>query len=77
MTAKLAAISREARGLSIKEKLLLARELVAEALAATAPAHEAAWKAEVQRRRKEVRSGKVKLVPGGEVERGLDRLLEK
>jgi hypothetical protein len=75
MTAKLAEISDAARGLSADEKLLLAEELVAAALDESIPAHEAAWRDEVQRRRDEVLAGKVKLIPGDEVERSLDRLL--
>ncbi len=77
MTANLAAITRDALALTIEEKLTLAQQLVADALAHSEPAHEAAWKAEVQRRREEVLSGKVKLVPAEEVERSLDRLLGK
>jgi hypothetical protein len=77
MTAKFAAISREAHSLSLEEKLALAQELVADALTEAAPAHENAWNAEVQRRREEVLLGKVKLIPAEEVERSLDRLLGK
>ena len=75
MTAHYAEITRAALTLSTEEKLTLAEQLVALAVAETSPGHEAAWQAEVQRRREEVLSGRVKLVPGGEVERSLDRLL--
>ena len=77
MTANLAAITREALALTLEEKLVLAQQLVEDALAQSEPAHAAAWNAEVQRRREEVFSGKVKLVPAEEVERSLDRLLGK
>jgi putative addiction module component (TIGR02574 family) len=75
MSAKLAEISDAARALSIEEKLELAERLVATALAENPSPHEAAWQAEVSRRRAEGLSGKVKLIPGDEVERSLDRLL--
>ena len=75
MSAKLAEITHAARALSADEKLALAGQLVADALAENPSAHEAAWRAEVKRRREEVLSGRVKLIPGDEVERSLDRLL--
>ncbi|MEY2879611.1 MAG: putative addiction module component [Verrucomicrobiota bacterium] len=75
MSATLAEVTDAARALSTDEKLALAEQLVADALSETPSPHEAAWLAEVQRRREEVLSGKVKLVPGDEVERALDRLL--
>ena len=77
MTAKFAAITREALTLSVEEKLALAQELVAGAVAHSPTANEAAWDEEVQRRRDEVLSGKVKLVSAEEVERSLDRLLKR
>lgn len=61
--------------LSAEEKLILGEQLVADAVAETSPEHEAAWQDEVKRRRDEVLSGKVRLIPGEEVERSLDRLL--
>jgi putative addiction module component (TIGR02574 family) len=75
MTAKLAAITRDALSLTVEEKIALVQELVADAVALSSPAHTEAWDAEVQRRRQEVESGKVRLVPAEEVERSLDRLL--
>ena len=75
MSAKLAEISDAARSLSTDEKLALAEQLVDAALGETPSPHEAAWQAEVDRRREEVLSGKVKLIPADEVERSLDRLL--
>jgi putative addiction module component (TIGR02574 family) len=75
MSAKLAELSDAVRALSTDEKLALAGELLAAALHESPSPHEAAWQAEVQRRREEVLSGKVKLIPGDEVERSLDRLL--
>ena len=75
MTAQLAEITRAALTLSTEEKLSLAEQLVAVAVSETSPEHEAAWQTEVERRREEVLLGKVKLVPGNEVERSLDRLL--
>ena len=77
MTAKFATIAREALTLSVEEKLALAQELVADALAHSSSPHDAAWTAEVQRRREDFLKGKVKLVPADEVERSLDRLLGK
>ena len=75
MTAKLAELSDAARALSTDEKLVLAEQLVDAALSETPSPHEAVWQAEVHRRREEVLSGKVKLIPAEEVERSLDRLL--
>ena len=75
MTANLAEVTHAARALSTAEKLALADQLVADAVAENPSAHEAAWQTEVQRRRTEVMSGKVKLIPGDELERSLDRLV--
>ena len=75
MSAKLAEITDATRALSTDEKLALAEHLVADAVSETPSPHEAAWQSEVQRRRAEVLSGKVKLVSSDEVERSLDRLL--
>jgi len=75
MTARFDEITRAALALSTEEKLFLAEQLVAVAVSETSPEHETAWRTEVQLRREEVLSGKVKLVPGDEVERSLDRLL--
>ncbi|MES2696607.1 MAG: addiction module protein [Verrucomicrobiota bacterium] len=77
MTAKLAAVARDAQSLSIEEKILLAQELVADVAASSPSAYEAAWKTEVQRRREDVLSGKVELVSEEEVEKSLDKLLGK
>ncbi len=75
MTAQTAEIARAAKKLPAEEKIALAEALMADALAETSPEHEALWQAEIQRRREEVRSGKVKLIPGDEVAASLDRLL--
>ena len=75
MTANLAEVTHAARALSSEEKLALAGQLVADAVAENSSAHEALWQTEVQRRREEVLSGKVRLIPSEEVERSLDRLL--
>jgi putative addiction module component (TIGR02574 family) len=75
MSANLATVTRDALALSAEEKLALAQELVANALAESPMAHQDAWNEEVRRRREEVRSGRVKLVSAAEVERSLDRLL--
>ncbi|MSU53796.1 MAG: hypothetical protein CK538_07150 [Opitutia bacterium] len=75
MTAQLAELARAALTLSPEAKLSLAEQLMAVAVAETSPEHEAAWQTGVQRRREEVLSGRVQLVPGNEVERSLDRLL--
>ena len=75
MTAQLAELTCAALTLSPEEKLSLAEQLMAVAVAETSPAPEAAWETEAQRRRAEVLSGKVQWVPGDEVERSLDRLL--
>lgn len=75
MTAQLAELARAALTFSAEEKLSLAEQLMAAAVAETSPAPAAAWETEVQRRREEVLSGKVQWVPGDEVERSLDRLL--
>ncbi len=74
MTAQLAEPTRAALTLSPEEKLSLAEQLMAAAVAETSPAPAAAWETEVQRRREEVLAGKVQWVPGDEVERSLDRL---
>ena len=74
MTAQLAELTCAALTLSPEEKLSLAEQLMAAAVAETSPAPAAAWETEVQRRREEVLAGKVQWVPGDEVERSLDRL---
>ena len=75
MTAQLAELTRAELTLSPEEKLSLAEQLMAMAAAETSPAPAAAWETEVQRRGADVHSGKVRWVPGAEVERSLDRLL--
>lgn len=75
MTAQLAEPTRAALTLSPEEKLSLAEQFMAAAVAETSPAPAAAWETEVQRRRADVLAGKVQWVPGDEVERSLDRLL--
>ncbi len=75
MTAQLAEPTRAALTLSPEEKLSLAEQLMAAAVAETSPAPAAAWETEVQRHRADVLAGKVQWVPGDEVERSLDRLL--
>jgi Putative addiction module component len=75
MSAKLAEITDATQTLSTDEKLALVAQLVADALSEIPDPHEAAWQSEVQRRREEVFSGRVRLIPDHEVERSLDRLL--
>jgi putative addiction module component (TIGR02574 family) len=75
MTAKFSEISQAALALSLEEKLELASQLVAGAVAEAPSGYEAAWNDEVRRRREDVRTGKVKLVSSDEVEKSLDRLL--
>ncbi|HEY1110309.1 MAG TPA: addiction module protein [Opitutaceae bacterium] len=75
MTAKLAAVAKDARALSPEEKMQLAQELVADVAANSPSAYEEAWRAEVLRRQDEVLSGKVRLMSEEEVEKSLDRLL--
>ena len=76
MTAKLAELAAATSALSREEKLALADFLLGEAGPENPAAHEAAWDTEIQRRRDEVLSGKVKLVSLEEVERSTARLLE-
>ena len=75
MTAQLAELTCAALTLSPEEKLSLAEQFMAVAVAETSPEHEAACQTGVQRRRADVLSGRVQWVPGDEVERSLDRLL--
>ena len=75
MTAKLAELTATTSALSREEKLPLADFLLGEAGPKNPAAYEAAWHAEIQRRRDEVLSGEVKLLSLDEVERSTARLL--
>jgi hypothetical protein len=70
----LAELSAATEALTTDEKLTLAGQLVASAVDETPAAHSAAWDAEVTRRRAEVLSGKIKLIPADEVHRSIERL---
>ena len=76
MSAKLAELTAATSALSREEKLALADYLVGEAGPENPAAYDAAWNAEIQRRREEVLSGKVKPLSLEEVERSTARLLE-
>jgi len=70
----LAELSVASQALTTDEKLALAGQLVARAVEETPSTHSAAWDVEVARRRAEVLSGKVKLIPADEVHRSIERL---
>jgi putative addiction module component (TIGR02574 family) len=74
MTAALKNIAETVERLPAKDRILLAERLIA-SLEDTDFDRE--WAGESLRRRDEVRSGKVKPVPAGEVYRRIERLLAK
>ena len=73
-SSTLAELSAASQALTTDEKLALAGQLVARAVEETPSAHATAWDFEVIRRRAEVVSGKVKLIPADEVHRSIERL---
>ena len=70
-------ISAAVRALPFEEKLALFEELQASVYDETPAEVLEAQLAEVARRREEVLSGKVQLIPGEQVERELDQLLNE
>lgn len=74
-SSTLAELSAASQALTTDEKLELAGQLIARAVEETPARHADAWNTEVARRRAEVLSKQVKLIPADEVHRSMDRLL--
>ena len=74
MTAALKSISETVAKLPAKDRAFLAERLLASLEEIDL---EKEWTSEAIRRRDEVRAGKVKTIPAGEVYRRIERLLEK
>jgi putative addiction module component (TIGR02574 family) len=74
MTATLKNLAETMEQLPAKDKIFLAERLVASLEEADL---ETQWANEALRRRDEVRSGKVKPIPAGEVYRRIERLLDR
>jgi putative addiction module component (TIGR02574 family) len=74
MTATLKNLAQTMEQLPAKDKIFLAERLVASLEEADL---ETQWALEAIRRRDEVRAGKVKPIPAGDVYRRIERLLDR
>lgn len=77
MTTSFAELSDAVLALPIEARAALSDKLLASLLADVPDSITAAQLAEVQRRREEVLSGKVQLIPGEQVEREMNALLNE
>jgi len=70
-------LAAEASFLPARERAILAEKLVEGLAAHPEPAIERVWAVEARRRLEELRSGKVKLIPGKEVAARVRRLVTR
>jgi putative addiction module component (TIGR02574 family) len=77
MSKTMEQLTVEAASLPAKDRATLAERLVEGLVDRPDPAVERAWAVEARRRLEELRSGKVKLIPGEEVSARVRRLVSR
>jgi putative addiction module component (TIGR02574 family) len=77
MSKTMEQLTVEASSLPARERATLAERLVEGLVTRPDPAIERAWVVEARRRLDELRSGKAKLIPGGEVSARVNELLRE
>ena len=77
MTERADALLREALTLPAEDRVELATSLIDSLDAAPDVEVEAAWQAEIERRREDIRAGRAKLIPWDEVRRNARAILNE